>query len=208
MKFFRYFPLLTLGLIFVWYFSFYTGTFQSLWMKPDSQAAKLLASGKEEEALKTFENKLSVGAIYYKRAEFKKALKIYETLGTKEAFYNRGNTLVMLGKYNKAIEAYKLALEVDAHFKEAKENMSVALARQALLDEAKKQGNKEGTGGQLSANEIRYDNKNNEGQSMQDFDNTGAKEGTATWLDRLETSPAKFLEAKFSYQLQSKGKEK
>ncbi len=30
------------------------------------------------------------------------------------------------------------------------------------------------------------------------------QEGSVAWLDRLETSPAKFLETKFFYQLQTK----
>ena len=204
MKFFKYLPLLTLVLIGIWYFSSYGGTFKSLWISPDREAQELLKEAKEKEALRTFENQLSVGAIYYKRGEFKKALGVYETLGSKEAFYNRGNTLVMLGKYIDAIESYKLALEVDANFKDARENLNIAKARQALLDEAKKQGNKKGTDGKLRADKIVFDNKNNQGSDVKDTKQEVQSEGSATWLDRLETSPSKFLEAKFSYQLQHK----
>ncbi len=205
---FRYLPLVALLLIGVWYTSSYKGDFKSLWISPDREASELLNAGKVEEALSTYENQLSVGAIYFKRGEFKKALSVYETLGSKEAFYNRGNTLVMLGKYKEAIEAYELALEVDIEYKDAKDNMLLAKNRQALLDKAKAQGNKEGTGGKLRADKIVFDNKNNKGSSVKEHGKSKSNESGVAWLDRLETSPAKFLEAKFAYQLQTRKSKK
>ena len=97
MRFFSFLPILTLLSIIFWYFSFYSGSFKSLWMSGDREAQELVKSGQEEKAIQVYENQLSIGAIYYKKGEFKKALSIYETQGSKEAFYNRGNTLVMLG---------------------------------------------------------------------------------------------------------------
>jgi len=208
MIFFRYLPLVTLLIIGIWYGSSYKGDFKSLWIKPDREASELLKAGKVEEALNTYENQLSVGAIDFKRGEFKKALHVYETLSSKEAFYNRGNTLVMLGKYKEAIEAYKLALEVDADYKEAKDNMLLAKNRQALLDKAKTKGNKEGTGGKLGADKIVFDNKDNKGASVKEQGKSKSNGGNVAWLDRLETSPAKFLEAKFAYQLEVKESKK
>jgi len=205
---FRYLPLMTFLLISIWYGLYYKGDFKSLWIRPDREASELLKAGKAEEALKTYENQLSVGAIYFQKGEFKKALSVYETLGSKEAFYNRGNTFVMLGKYKEAIEAYKLALEVDAEYKDAKDNMLIAQQRQALLDEAKNKGNKKGTGGKLGADKIVFDNKNNKGASVKENGESKSNAGNAAWLDRLETSPAKFLEAKFAYQLQMKESKK
>ena len=205
MKFFKYLPLLTLLGIFVWYFTYYDGTFKRLWISADREAQQLLQENRVQEALNTYENQLSVGAIYYNRGKFKKALEVYDKLGTKEAFYNRGNTLVMLGKYKEAMESYKLALEADNNYTEARENLKIAQARQALLDAAKSKGNKEGTGGRLGADKIVFDNKQNEGEAVQQRgDGVSNAAGSVTWLDRLETSPAKFLEYKFAYQLQHK----
>lgn len=206
MIFFRYLPLATLLLIVMWYSLWYKGDFASLWIKPDRAAAKLLKAGKVEAALKMFENPLCIGAIYYRRGAFKKALSVYETVGSREAFYNRGNTLVMLGKYTEAIAAYGLALEADPGYAEAKENMLIAKARQALLDKEKGKGDKEGTGGQLKADKIVFDNKPDKGESVKEQGKRQA--GSAAWLDRLETSPARFLAAKFAYQLQMKEREK
>lgn len=206
MSFFRYLPLLTLLLIAIWYGAFYKGDFTSLWIKPDREAAALLKAGKVEAALKRYENPLNIGAVYYKRGAFKKALSVYETLGSKEAFYNRGNTLVMLGKYKEAIKAYTLALEADPDYKEARENMRIAKQRQALLDRQKGKGDEKGTGGQLKADKIVFDNKNSKGASIEK--KSKSSEANAAWLDRLETSPAKFLVAKFAYQLQMKKSEK
>ncbi|MEA1919561.1 MAG: tetratricopeptide repeat protein [Campylobacterota bacterium] len=205
---FRYLPLISLVVIVLWYIFSYNGEFKNLWISPDREASEFLKKGKVEEALKTYENQLSIGAIYYQKGEFKKALSVYETLGSKEAFYNRGNTLMMLGKYNEAIEAYKLALEAEPNYKEAKENMLLAKNRQAILDGAKDEGNREGTGGKLGADKIVFDNKNNQGESIEENGAVNQNEAGVAWLDRLETSPAKFLEAKFSYQLQTQEKKK
>ena len=48
MKFFFYFPFVTLLAIAIWFFSLYQGSFQSLWIKPDAQAQKFLNAGNEE----------------------------------------------------------------------------------------------------------------------------------------------------------------
>ena len=196
-KFFILLPLITTILIALWYTVVFDSEYKRLWISADAEANALQKEGKVKEAIATYENRLSVGAIYFQKGDFKKALEIYEQTSSKEAFYNRGNALVMLGKYNDAVENYKLALQADASYIVAKENMAIAIARQAELDKYKGKG--KGTGGQLAADKIVYDNKSKKGETVQQH---GKKKGGSNqqWLDRLETSPQGFLRAKFSYQ--------
>lgn len=202
-KFFMFLPLFVLIGIGIWYVSDYDKSFKRLWISADKEAQQLEAKGKVEKALTLYENKLNVGAIYYKRGDFVKALEVYEESSTKEAFFNRGNVFVMLGKYNEAIDNYKLVLEIEPSNIKAQENMKIAQLRQAELDKFK--GKSAGTTN-IGADKIVYDNKSNKGDAYKE---EGKKKGgTQQWLDRLETSPGNFLRAKFSYQyyMQQKGK--
>ena len=202
-KFFLSLPLLVLIAITIWYFSSYDKSFKRLWISADKEAQQLEAKGEVDKALKVYENKLSIGAIYYRRGDFKKALAVYEESSTKEAFFNRGNTFVMLGKYNDAIENYKLVLEIEPSNIKAQENLKIAQIRQAELDKFK--GTGEGNT-EVGADKIVYDNKSNKGDNYREKGKS--KAGSQQWLDRLETSPRNFLRAKFSYQyyMQKKGK--
>ena len=194
-KFFLFLPLLVIIGFVVWYLSSYDKSFKRLWISADKEAQQLEANGEVEKALSLYENKLSKGAIYYKRGDFAKALEVYEETSTKEAFFNRGNTQVMLGKYKDAIENYTLVLEIEPNNIKAQENLKIAQFRQAQLDKFK--GTSAGTTN-IGADKIVYDNKSKKGDNYQE---TGKKRGgSEQWLDRLETSPGSFLRAKFSYQ--------
>ena len=194
--FFLLLPLLTALIIGLWYGLLFKGEYKRLWVSADREAGMLQKEGQLKEAMATYENRLFVGAIYFKQGDFKKALEIYEQTSSKEAFYNRGNALVMLGKYNDAVENYKLALQADATYIEAKENMAIAIARQAELDKYK--GTSAGTS-KVGADKIVYDNKSKKGDTIKQ--QRSQKGGpNQQWLDRLETSPRGFLKAKFSYQ--------
>jgi len=202
-KFFLFLPLFVLIGIGIWYVSNYNKSFKRLWISADKEAQQLEVKGDVKKALALYENKLNVGAIYYKRGDFVKALEVYEETSTKEAFFNRGNALVMLGKYKEAIENYKLVLEIEPTNIKAQENMKIAQLRQAELDKFK--GTSAGTTN-IGADKIVYDNTSNKGDAYKE---EGKKKGgSQQWLDRLETSPGNFLRAKFSYQYYMQQKEK
>ena len=70
-----------------------------------------------------------------------------------------------------------------------------------------------GTGGQLEADAIVFDNRAKNASQTQEVDmgegdKLSDEELRALWLRRVQTKPADFLRAKFSYQLsqQEKGK--
>jgi len=206
-QFFLAFPFIILGFIGVWYFSIYKGGFHRLWISADREAQQFLDAGKEKKAVDTFENRLFIGAIYFKNGSFKKALELYESVDSKEGFYNCGNTFFMLGKYDEAISAYELALEVDKNFTVAKENRALAILRK---EEREKYGAEEGEGtdGKLKADEILFDNKAKKGQDILMEEDKGENGTKEQWLDRLQTSPSGFLKAKFHYQYQVQKRDK
>lgn len=180
-------------------------SFAGLWRSPDRQAQLLMNEEKYLEAAELFTDPMHRGEALFKAGEFKRALRAYNTLTTPEGIYNRGNTQMMLGKYDAAIELYDRALNQRPDWNAAMINREIAIARKAALDVSGEPG--EGTGGKLGADEIVFDDRaknspntetveSNQGEAM------GDDEMRALWLRKVQTKPADFLRAKFSYQFQ------
>jgi len=201
MKYRTLLPLyLSLLLVLVWVLFFYKGTWSQLFSTADQQGYRYYQEKAYDKAAKNFEDPDFRSASYFKDGEFKKAKALYMNSSTKESKYNLGNAEMMLGNYDKSIEAYEIALKIDPSFKWAKENKQLALTRKKMK-EVENDG-EQGVG-ELGADEIVYDNKENKGV---DVTEEGATENTqqknANWLDRIQTSPKAFLKNKFSYQYQ------
>ena len=191
-----------LGIAVLWYGLVFDGSWSELLKTNDQKAYALFEQKEYGKAAEIFEESMSKGASFFKDGAFKKAKAVYGTMTTKEARYNLGNSELMLGQYDKAIEAYTLALKIDPNFIWAKENKALALARKKMK-EVENDG-KQGVG-KLGADKIVFDNTENKGV---DVKVEGAKEekqnNNANWLDRIQTSPQGFLKNKFSYQYQMK----
>jgi len=106
----------------------------------------------------------------------------------------------MHGKYSQAVACYDRALEKRLGWTQAEENKQPAITRGAKISE---------TGGdmgdqKLGADKIVFDKnaKNEEGQAtVIDGGNAMSDQQIqAIWLRRIQTRPADFLKAKFSYQ--------
>ena len=91
-------------------------TWWSLWFTPDQQGQRLLDRGAFQAAAETFRDPLQQGVAWFRAGEFEKAERAFARSTTADAEYNRGNCLVMLGKYESAIERYDRALELQPDF--------------------------------------------------------------------------------------------
>jgi len=189
--------LLTLFLSLLWLLFFYSGSWNRLFITSDQLGQRYYQNGEYTKAAETFEKSAFKAAAYYRAGEFKKAKSIYQNLSDRNGKYNLGNTHLMLGHYDDAIEAYELALRIDPDFKEAQENLLIAKARK-ILKEPENDG-EQGVG-ELGADEIVYDNKAGKGVDDDSSAEEEASSGNPNWLDRLQTGPKDFLKNKFRYQ--------
>ncbi len=183
----------------------YEGEWDELFMTPDQKGYRHFKQGDYKAAADTFEAPMFKGVALYKAGEFKKAQMVLSVFTSKEGRFNYGNALFMDGAYDKAIEAYGLALRIDPEFLVAKENLALAKARKEEID--RHRDNDEGTGGKLAADEIKFDNTDNRGQEIVEEGRKEKSAGEVRWLDRLQTSPREFLKNKFAYQYQMQGAE-
>lgn len=174
------------------------------WLTPDQQGQVAYDRGDYSAAAERFADTERRAAAFFRAGDFESAAAVYGRLRSAEAAYNRGNALVMLGRYEEAIASYDRALAERPGWPEAEQNREIARVRLQRL--APPEDDAGGTGGQLGADEIVFDDSGRVDKSGTEAVAEGGEalsqeELRATWLRRVENDPADFLRARFAYQL-------
>lgn len=153
-------------------------------------------------AAEVFRNPLQRGTAFYRNGDFKAAAAAFGQDDSVISLYNRANALLMQGKYDNAISNYELVLLIKSDWLEARENLALARARKEKIKPPEDDAG--GTGGQLEADEIVFDERatkaSGDQQEVAGGEALSDQEMRALWLRRIETKPADFLRAKFLYQ--------
>ena len=178
------------------------GSLTDLFFTHDQQAQRLFDQGRYKEAAALFGDPMRQGAALYRGGDYKSASQAFARIDTPESRFNRGNALLMLGKYEDAVKAYDRALELKPDWKKAEDNREIARVR----GERTKDKGGDMTGGKLGADEIVVETGKGKSQSGQTEVTSGGdkmsdQEIQALWLRRVETKPADFLRTKFAFQL-------
>lgn len=171
------------------------GTF---WFTSDQQGQRAFEQKDYNTASERFEDPMWKGVALYRAGEFKEAQVVFARLDTAEAHYNRGNCLVLLGKYEEAVASYDRALERQPDWQKAQDNRTIAAARAEMV---KREGGDMGDQ-TLGADEIVFDKTKRGGQETKLEEGGPVDDSSmqALWLRRVQTSPADFLKSKFAYQ--------
>ena len=173
------------------------------WWTPDQVAARALERGDAALAAETFRDAGWRATAQYRDGEFRAAADLWSSQGTAEAAFDQGNALVFLGKYEDAVESYERALELRPDWRLAAENRDVAAARIRTEVEV-------GEATEIGADDIVFTKgENNGGDEVEATggDQLGEDAMRELWLRNVQTKPADFLRAKFSYQSQLGGDE-
>jgi len=177
---------------------------QLRFLSDDQQAQWLFDQGAFEQAAGVFTEPDRRGVAWFRAGEFKRAAAEFGRSETEAGAYNRGNALVMLGQYEKAIESYETALRTRPDWEAAGTNLAIAKARLRAL--APPEDDAGGTGGKLEADEIVFDDRAAKNPSAERVEVAGLgdelsdEDLRSLWLRRVETKPATFLRSKFAYQ--------
>jgi Ca-activated chloride channel family protein len=174
------------------------------WLTADQRGGRLFAQEQYLEAAEVFESPERRGIAFFRGGDFETAASVFGRLRSPEAAYNRGNALVMLGRYEEAIQSYEDALNARPGWAEAEENLVVAVARKERM--VPPESDEGGTGGQLEADEIVFDDSGRVNKSGTEVVTEGGEEMSddemrAVWLRRVQNDPAEFLRTRFAYQL-------
>lgn len=174
------------------------------WLSADQQGGRLMEEERFLEAAEAFEDPMRKGVAYFRGGDFESAAAVFGRIPSAAAAYNRGNSMVMLGNYDEAISSYRAALEARPQWREAQQNLAIAQARKEKL--APPETDAGGTGGQLGADEIVFDDSGRVDKAGSDVVTDGGEsmsedEMRAVWLRRVQNDPAEFLRTRFAYQL-------
>ncbi|MGJ8672775.1 tetratricopeptide repeat protein [Rubritalea sp.] len=156
--------------------------------------------GEYEQATEQFSSPMWRGLSLARAANFKESANVFSGIQTAEGFYNYGTSLVMLGKYSAAIEAYDKALALGPS-EDASTNRAIAEARMKALDF--EGGNM--TDGMIGSDGITFDKgkgppKEDAGEEVVQGGKLNDAQMREVWLRKVQTKPADFLKVKFMYQ--------
>jgi Ca-activated chloride channel family protein len=171
------------------------------WLTADQRGDQLLAEKKYSTAANAYGNPWRIGAAQYRNGDFEAAAKTFARVPGADGAFDQGNAWLMHGKYDAAIKSYDRALGFRANWKEAEENKALAIARQRAIEKAGE--NRQESADAYKPDEIVFDQKgdNQKGQPVEmNGEKMSDEELRATWLRRVQTTPADFLQAKFAYQ--------
>ena len=178
--------------------------FVDWWLTPDQQGRVLFERADYAQAAQRFADPLWKGLAYYASEDFVSAATWFAQVDTAYGYFYLGNAMAHQDRLEEALASYDKALALDPEFGEAQFNRDWV---QGLYDLSQKEyDDYGGTGGKLGADDFVFDDRaKNAEQTMTEAE---AKAQGMTddqiesmWMRRVQTTPAQFLETKFSYQL-------
>jgi Ca-activated chloride channel family protein len=176
----------------------------NLFLTPDQQGRIAMARKDYARAAAVFEDPMQRGTALYRAGNFKEAAAAFGQDDSAAALYNRANALVMLGNYDEATAGYRKALDLRPGWKEASDNLELAMEREKRLHPPNE--GDEGTGGYLPPDKIVFDKQAANAPQDQKETVAGGEQRLsdaqlrAMWLRQVQTRPADFLRTKFAYQ--------
>lgn len=180
--------------------------FIDLWLTKDQQGQRAMDRGDFAEAALRFEDPMRKGTAYYLEQDFSSALAEFAAVDTAEGWFNRGNSLAHLERYEEAVEAYEKALELQPDFPRAEANLAYMQPFLPLNFEGGEMGT---VGRDAAADEVVFDadqdRLNEEGiETVMEGEQQMVSDAQLAemWLRQVDTSPTSFLRYKFAYQAQ------
>jgi Ca-activated chloride channel family protein len=153
---------LLLLLCFLFSLNTYAFSWQDLWLTSDQQAQELMKKNQFKAAEDKFLRDDWTAAAAYRAGNYQKAVSLYQTLKDEQSYYNQGNALAHLGKYEEAIKAYDQALALNSTNQDARYNRKLVAA---LLKEEKKQNKDQQSKDQQSKDQQSKDQQSKDQQS-------------------------------------------
>lgn len=184
-------------------------SFVDWFLTPDQQGRMYFEQGDYARSAQRFETRLWKAIAYYKAGDFASAVAIFGKLGTAEGAFYLANCYARQEQLGQAIAAYQRALDLRPDFPEAQFNLEWVKGLKKLDD--KEYEDDGGTGGQLEADRIVFDERGAKGQGEMSTTELQARTGLSDselqdmWMRRVQTTPGDFLQFKFAYQLHKPG---
>jgi Ca-activated chloride channel family protein len=164
-----------------------------MWLTPDQQGQLAFDGGDFASAAAHFSDPMWKGTALYRAGKFSDAAASFAAANTPEAFYNQGNALLHLAKFEEAVTAYKKALAVRNDWTDAQSNLATA---ERLLAAAEKDDDQPQDPND-KPDDIQFDDKGKKGKAGQ---SNIAEQTSEMWMKNIQVSPADLMARKFALE--------
>lgn len=139
-----------------------------LWNK-NQQAKEKFDQKKYDDSAKTFTDSEWKAAAHYKNKNWQEALKEYQKIDTADGYYNRGNTLAKLNRFEEAIQAYDQALALQKEHEDARHNKKLImdLLKNSKNKNSNQKADKQDNAGQQSSGDSQEGDADSKQQNQQ-----------------------------------------
>lgn len=145
---------------------------QQLWQTPYQQTDSALQQENYERAARIAEDPWQRGTANYQRGNYEQAVMDFSQLDSAEGYYNQGNSLMQLARFDEAANVYKEALKRDPSLIQAAQNLELAEALAEQQQQQREQQQAEGDG------ESQQQTSEQQSQNGQDASSDGSNSGT------------------------------
>ena len=147
-------------------------SWQGLWANKNQQGTLAFNAGEFDNAAVMFNDGNWRAASYYRNGDYQAALNELNAQEGLGAYYNKGNTLARLERYQEAIDAYNIVLEMQPDHADALFNKAIVenlLEEQEKMQSEDKQDGEQGEESEQSETEqSQSEQQQNQEQSQQD----------------------------------------
>jgi len=179
--------------------------FLDWWLTPDQQGRLFYQRGDYQRAARMFEDEQWKAHAFYSSGDFSNAAAIFAKDETANGYFNLGNALAKQEKLAEATAAYDQALALQPDFPEATFNLDWVTGLKEI--DEKEYDDSGGTGGELKADRTVVDEIGAKAETeisdreFKEESGLSDEQLQSMWMQRVQTTPADFLQFKFSYQL-------
>lgn len=172
--------------------------FTDMWLTADQQGRRAFELGEFEKAATHFQDPMWRGTAFYRAGKFADALDAFAAVDSAESWYNQGNALLRLMKFEQAVAAFSKALEMHRDWPDAKANLAIA---ERLLKNQKEQEEEQQDEPNLPPDQVQFDDKGKKGKAGQ---MNIAEQTSEMWMKNIQVSPADLMARKFAIEAQER----
>src|SRR5262249_8037460 len=151
-------------------------------LTPDQQGRRAFERGDFEGAAAHFHDPLWRGTALYRAGKYAEAIDAFAAVNTAESYYDQGNSLLHLLKFEDAVAAYKQALTLKPDWPDGQANLAAA---ERLLAKQKDEEDEQQQEPNQKPDQVQFDKK---GEKGKEGEVDVAEQTSELWMRNIQVS--------------------